>query len=161
MAGILGPMVHGLPSQLVLVEWGSVNDHIPAANETFDTGFFDVYWTAPNDLVSGDGVQVSSADPGAIAPGALRRAAVFLVDVWCSHTNAAELSVPFNLDYLPAPALVTAPFLAFTPKLSFRVQSGSHFSRTFRVRARSVRLRFTYPNANSTLWFLSAVLRSA
>lgn len=169
MGGVSGPLVHALPAQLPIVEWGPGDGtQLPVANQAFDSGFFDTWRLAP-EQIAGGGVPVpivSTDDPGFAAPGDLRRAGVYMLDVVCRHANNAGLDLTLTFEELPAPALLTLPFAAFTPRWTAIVSGGSGVGgsglrRTFRILNRLVRLRFVYPASNAIDFYLSAILRSA
>lgn len=168
MAGVIGPHVHPLPSQLPIVEWGMTDGSgMPAALEVFTSGWFDTWRVAPEDVINGDGsVIVNTQDPGAFAPGSNRRAGVYVLDLFVRHNNPALLALEIQKDEIPAPALVGLPFAAFVPREVIVVPASNgtndvYLSRTFRVRNRMIRLGFTYPNSTPNDWYFSALLRSA
>jgi hypothetical protein len=171
MGGVSGPLVHALPAQLPIVEWGPGDGtQLPLAGQAFDSGFFDVWRLAPEDIAGG-GVPVpivSTDDPGFATPGELRRAGVYLLDVVCRHHNNAGLALTITVEEMPAPALMTLPFSAFTPRWTMLVSGGqpgasvggSGLRRSFRIHNRQVRISFTYPASNAIDFYLSAILRS-
>lgn len=168
---ILCEMTHALPAQLVLVEWG-IGDGTngPAANQAFSSGWFDTWRINPEAVVQPvSGQRVMTNDTSVIGAGNSRRAAVYFLELFCRHGNAAGLPLSISLEQIMAPALMTIAFAAFTPQQTIIVESSTFgtgldrtdfLSRSFRIRNRNVRLAFTYPNSPATDWYLSAVLRS-
>lgn len=168
---ILAELVHTLPAQLVLVEWGIGNGTAdPAANEAFTSGWFDTWRLNPERVIQPkSGQVVDTHDDSVFGPGTNRDSGLYFLDVFCRHTNPGGLPLTLTLNQIMTPALMTVPFVAFVPTQSFIVRSsgmgggvdtGAFFSRTFRTRNRYVRLSFTYPNSNPSDWYLSAVFRS-
>jgi len=170
---ILGDIVHELPSQLVVVEWGiGDTSAAPGANENFNSGWFDTWRTIPQNVIQPKtGQAVSTADESIVGAGTHRLAGVYLLDVVCRHHNAIGAPLPMRLEEIMAPALFTVAFLAFTPSVDFVVEAcglagvaidrDAYFSRTFRLRNRFMRLSFQYPASAATDWYLSATLRSS
>lgn len=172
---VAAPVAYTLPLQLVIVEWGPLDGTaIPALGGTFDSGWFDTWKLQKEKIINRGpgGATVETTDPGFIAPGANRRAALYDLEIFCRHQNTNGAPLTLLLTEIPAPALLSGALSIFAPQRPIVIESAgfggaidisSYFSRTFRLRNRMVNLSFTYPGAGVAGaigdFYLSAVLR--
>lgn len=170
---ILGDVVHSMPSQLPIIEWGTGSagvggGTIPGANDTFTSGWFDTWRTSIEDVIEPiSGLVVSTGDESVFGAGTHRKAGVYYLHLYIHHNNVGAFPLRLEVQQVPTPAMINA-FLAFQPGQIFvvptsnsQVNQPAGLDRRVVIRQRMVRLDFTYPAAVANLWQFSAILRSS
>lgn len=160
---ILAAMRTITPYQLPVVETGPTGG-LPLANATFISQWHDAYRMHVEDIiVTQTGALVSTGNTVNLPDTLLRFSGQYYLDIYAVHSNVSFLPFILNVDMNFASALGATPgtvSLAFTVPIS-EVAGGNFFATRVQIYSRLFRVRWTYPNVNSTFFALNVVLRAS